>query len=166
MTKIQTMHSRVLQDSLRHTLESNWHLWNPMGDMGPFFAILNLKYNWPTGLFRNPTLTTWGSYWTLSGPGPFIFVYLSCLGIFVDRNLPWVIWDVLGVAQHSHHRVVHLAKSQKLLQDHKRSPKILSKTVQSHQRGSPQEVIFLHKVAFFFSPSLVNFNFTKLCLLC
>ena len=105
-------------------------------------------------------------YWTLSGPGPFVFVYLSCLGIFVDRNLPRVIWDVLGVAQHSHHRVVHLAKSQKLPQDHKRSPKIFLKTVQSHQRGSPQEVIFLHKVAFFFSPSLVNFNFTKLCLLC
>ena len=95
-----------------------------------------------------------------------VFVYLSCLGIFVDRNLPRVIWDVLGVAQHSHHRVVHLAKRQKLPQDHKRSPKIFSKTVQSHQRGSPQEVIFLHKVAFFFSPSLVNFNFTKLCLLC
>ena len=29
--------------------------------MGPFFAILDLEYYWPTGLFRNPTLTTWGS---------------------------------------------------------------------------------------------------------
>ena len=140
-----------------------------MGDMGPFFAILDLKYYWPTGLLRNPNLITWGSctgHYLARAICICVFVYLSCLGIFVDRNLPRVIWDVLGVAQHSHHRVVHLAKRQKLPQDHKRSPKIFLKTVQSHQRGSPQEVIFLHKVAFFFSPSLVNFNFSKLCLLC
>ena len=61
MTKIQTMHCRVLHN-LRHTSESDWHLWNPMGGMGPFFfAILDLKYYWPNGIFRNPTLTTWGS---------------------------------------------------------------------------------------------------------
>ena len=83
MTKIQTMHSRVRQDSLRHTLESNRHLWNPMGDLGPFFVILDLRYYWTTGLFRNPTLTTWGSYWTLSGLGPFVFVYLCICHVLV-----------------------------------------------------------------------------------
>ena len=31
--------NHALQDSLRHTLESNRHLWNPMGDLGPFLSF-------------------------------------------------------------------------------------------------------------------------------
>ena len=38
----------------------------------------------------------------------FLFFWKDIVFVGWDRNLPWVIWDVLCVPQHSHHWVLHL----------------------------------------------------------